>query len=324
MFKKLITIAGLVAGISYLYTRLIDKRSYKSFIFELIIRSRGMKKPYLSVENAKKAVNEMKHKTEGDFAGTDYKFKNSVQLVKIQNSTTYIVNDQANPQQPVVMYVHGGAWFKDPFKAHFDYIDTLAAELDAKIIMPIYPKTPHATYKETFELLEEIYEKILMDAESPHQIIIMGDSAGGQISLSFAQHIKKLGLEQPGNIILISPILDATISNPDAPAYEKRDPMLAIEGSRYIIKLWSDDIPLDDWRVSPMFGDLDGLGHITISIGTKEALYPDAVKFSHMLKSKNISHDFLPGYNLYHVHTILPIPERKQFLTKIKQIINKK
>ena len=137
----------------------------------------------------------------------------------------------------------------------------------------------------TFDLLEEIYKKILSDVDSPEQIIIMGDSAGGQISLSFAQYLKKLDLNQPSHIILSSPVLDATISNPDTAVYEKSDPMLAIPGSKYIIKLWSDELPLDDWRVSPMHGDLNGLGHIIMSIGTKEVLYPDAVKFSKMLEA---------------------------------------
>lgn len=282
-----------------------------------------MKKPYLSEDNAKTAVDEMKGITAGEYSDTDYKFKNSVYTEKIQTSTTYIINDKKRSEQRVVLYIHGGAWFKDPFKIHFDFIDTLATELDAKVIMPVYPKTPHATYKETFDLLEEIYKKILSDVDSPEQIIIMGDSAGGQISLSFAQYLKKLDLSQPSHIILSSPVLDATISNPDTAVYEKSDPMLAIPGSKYIIKLWSDELPLDDWRVSPMHGDLNGLGHIIISIGTKEVLYPDAVKFSKMLEAKNIPHHFFPGHNLYHVHTIMPIPERAEFLTRIKKIINK-
>ncbi len=69
-----------------------------------------------------------------------------------------------------------------------------------------------------------------------------------------------------------------------------------------------------------MFGDLE-LGHITLIIGTKETLYPDALKLSNMLNKQNISHDFLPGYNLFHIYPIFPIPERAQVITKLKQII---
>lgn len=324
LLKKIILFFSVSTLTLYSYMRFKEKRSFKSFLYELVIRKMKMKEPYLSEANAKNAVNKTKHTTAGEFKGTDYKFTNSVHIKTVQNSKVYIVNAQPNPQQKVILYVHGGAWFKDPFKTHFEFVDTLATELDAKVIMPIYPKTPHATYQETLNLLEEIYKKMILNDDNTHQLIIMGDSAGGQISLSFAQYIKKLGLTQPSHIILISPILDATLSNPEAYVYEKKDPMLATAGSKYIINLWAGDNPLTDWRLSPMFGDLEGLGHITVSIGTKEALYPDALKFSNMLNSKNIAHDFLPGFNLYHVHTILDIPERKQFLNNVKQIIKNK
>ncbi|MBE6180736.1 MAG: alpha/beta hydrolase, partial [Staphylococcus xylosus] len=44
---------------------------------------------------------------------------------------------------------------------------------------------------------------------------------------------------------------------------------------------------------------------------------------SNMLNKQNISHDFLPGYNLFHIYPVFPIPERAQVITKIKQIIKK-
>ena len=62
--------------------------------------------------------------------------------------------------------------------------------------------------------------------------------------------------------------------------------MLGIEGSKYLATLWAGDTPLEDYRISPMNGDIEGLGHITIVIGTKETLYPDALKLSHMLNEK--------------------------------------
>ena len=43
----------------------------------------------------------------------------------------------------------------------------------------------------------------------------MGDSAGGQIALSFAQSLNDKSLPQPGHIVLLSPVLDATFSNPE-------------------------------------------------------------------------------------------------------------
>ena len=88
------------------------------------------------------------------------------------------MNDQRNHQQKVVLYIHGGAWFQDPLDNHFNFIDELAGQLDAKVIMPIYPKVPHRDYRTTFELLKLIYDKQVAKVESSEQLIVMGDSAG--------------------------------------------------------------------------------------------------------------------------------------------------
>ena len=56
--------------------------------------------------------------------------------------------------------------------------------------------------------------------------------------MSFAEYLKaETTLPQPGHIVMLSPVLDGTLSNPDAKTYERIDPMLGIEGSKYFIKL---------------------------------------------------------------------------------------
>ena len=58
--------------------------------------------------------------------------------------------------------------------------------------MPIYPKVPHRDYRTTFELLNKLYPHLLNKVDDPNQMTIMGDSAGGQIALAFAQKLKKI------------------------------------------------------------------------------------------------------------------------------------
>ena len=37
--------------------------------------------------------------------------------------------------------------------------------------------------------------------------------------------------------------------------------MLGIEGSKYLVNLWAGDAPLDHYKLSPMYGDLEDLGY---------------------------------------------------------------
>ena len=38
----------------------------------------------------------------------------------------------------------------------------------------------------------------------------------------------------------------------------------------YLAEQWAGDTSLDDYKVSPINGDLDGLGRITLTVGTKK------------------------------------------------------
>ena len=74
--------------------------------------------------------------------------------------------------------------------SHFEYIDLMADTLDAKVVMPIYPKV-HRDYRTTFELLNKLYPHLLNKVDDPNQMTIMGDSAGGQIALALLRNLKR-------------------------------------------------------------------------------------------------------------------------------------
>ena len=55
----------------------------------------------------------------------------------------------------------------------------------------------------------------------------------------------------------------------EIPDYLKKDPMVGVNGSVFLAEQWAGDTPLDNFKVSPINGDLDGLGRITLTVGTK-------------------------------------------------------
>jgi len=64
--------------------------------------------------------------------------------------------------------------------------------------------------------------------------------------------------------------------------------------------------------LSPIYGELEGLAEITLFIGTRELILPDARRFHRIAKEQNIKinyHEY-PGMN--HVFPVYPIPEAKE------------
>ncbi|HHR7288364.1 TPA: alpha/beta hydrolase fold domain-containing protein [Staphylococcus aureus] len=320
MRKKWSTLAFGFLVAAYAHIRIKEKRSVKSYMLEQGIRLSRAKRRFMYKEEAMKALEKMAPQTAGEYEGTNYQFKMPVKVDKHFGSTVYTVNDKQDKHQRVVLYAHGGAWFQDPLKIHFEFIDELAETLNAKVIMPVYPKIPHQDYQATYVLFEKLYHDLLNQVADSKQIVVMGDSAGGQIALSFAQLLKEKHIVQPGHIVLISPVLDATMQHPEIPAYLKKDPMVGVDGSVFLAEQWAGDTPLDNYKVSPINGDL--VGRITLTVGTKEVLYPDALNLSQLLSAKGIEHDFIPGYYQFHIYPVFPIPERRRFLYQVKNIIN--
>ena len=210
--------------------------------------------------------------------GDDVHFISEVKERTFEGMQVFTLNDQSSPKQKVILYVHGGAWTNQPLNLHWWFMDKMAQSLHAKVVAPIYPKVPHYNYKDTYPKILNLYKEMLETVESPNQLTIMGDSAGGNIALGLAHLLKMEQLAQPKDIILLSACVDMSLSNPLIPEYAEKDPMLAREGMEVISSIWAADKHLTDPLISPIYGDFKGLGKITHFIGTHEALYPDAIK----------------------------------------------
>lgn len=325
MWKKLAYSIGIAAGATvtatYLYTKLIEKRSYKSFLKETINHASRGKQYLIKPQKIEKMLKMAQNDNSKPFKSTNYTFNHRIDIREYYGTHIYDVNHQSNPSQQKILYIHGGSWVAGPFKEHYKMIDQLATDYDAEVIMPVYPKVPQSGKRATFDLLTHIYRNLLDSVSKSEQIIIIGDSAGGNITLSFAQYLNEIGLPQPEHVIALSPIVDTTFTNPKISDFEKVDSMLGKEGLKTFAKIWAESDTLENYKVSPINGEFKDLGHITLSVGTHELLYPDVIQLSRKLNSEGISHNLLIGKHMLHDYAIQNIPEAKQFRDNLKSII---
>lgn len=245
--------------------------------------------------------------------------KSKVTETSIDGMQVFVWNDTGDKNQPVILYTHGGAYISQPVKYHFKAVDNIANDLTAKVVFPIYPKTPKYTYQETYAKLDKLYRELLK-THSPNNIHFMGDSAGGGLALGMALYAKDNNLPQPKNIVLLSPWLDINTNNPDIVNYENNDPRLSAWGLNQLGKLWAKGDTNNPY-VSPLFGDLTGLGKISIFVGTHEIFLPDNEKLHTLLTQKGIAHNYTAVAKMNHVYAILPIKEAKQAQRQIVEIL---
>lgn len=233
----------------------------------------------------------------------------------------YLGEDRGGDQD-LIFYLHGGGYISGPIPDYFKALEYLIKRLGVRAILPIYPKASLYNYKDAYKEIFNFYKELLDEGLSSDKIYLMGDSAGGGLALGFAMYLRDQGFDQPKHTIMYSPWLDLNTDNPDIKDYEDLDPMLAPWGSRKIGRLWAgSDEDMKNPYASPIFGDFEGLGRLSLFVGTKEIFYPDCLRLHKILDEKNIDHDFEVGKGLPHIYPIFPAVEGYEALDKVCQII---
>jgi len=212
----------------------------------------------------------------------------------------YTISPKTMTAERYILYVHGGAYVRNMVKQHWALIGELVRKTGYSIVMPDYPLAPANTVETTFPMIEHVYKKLLTKTKSSN-IVLMGDSAGGGFLLSLAQQLKKDKIAQPQQIILLSPWLDVTMTNPEVIKLESLDPMLDVEGSQMAGAAYAGKLDTKNPLVSPIYGNLDGLAKISLFTGGKEMLVADARKFKAMMEAEGIAMNYYEYPKLFHV-----------------------
>lgn len=87
-------------------------------------------------------------------------------------------------------------------------------------------------------------------------------------------------------------------------------------------KSWAGDLDPKDYKVSPLFGEVDKLPKTTLFTGTHEIIYPDIVEFYNKLKDNGVDAELNVGEEMTHVYPVYPlVPESKEAFQHIVEII---
>ena len=139
--------------------------------------------------------------------------------------------------------------------------------------------------------------------------MLAGDSAGGGLALGLAQDLLADGAPLPERLVLLSPWLDLTLSNPAIPEYERRDPWLAKAGLVEAGLVWAGGDDPTAPRLSPRNGALTGLPRVALFVGTREIAYPDVADLGRSAAEAGVEVDLTVAEGAVHVYPLVPAPE---------------
>lgn len=175
-----------------------------------------------------------------------------------------------------VAYLHGGAYVLEASGTQWSLARFLARSVPARVHVVLYPLAPASTAAATVPAVADVLDAL----GTPGALSVVGESAGGGLAVAATAELVRTHRRVPHQLVLLSPWLDASLTNGDIAAVERRDPLFTRRALGHAGRLYAGELGADHPMVSPMRGSLDGLPPITIFAGTRDILWPDARDFA--------------------------------------------
>ena len=248
-----------------------------------------------------------------------------IEVTSVSGWPVYTVTPRGGAVPRRAVYLHGGAYVFEITMQHWQLVAHLAVRTGTRFTVPIYPLAPAATASTIVPIVANLAATLIAEVGAD-RVTIMGDSAGGGMALAVAMQLRDRGRERSADAaqpdaaqlaaaqprtILISPWLDISGTDPQLAVIAPRDPWLAVPGSHAAGAVYRGELGEDDPMVSPINGDLEGLGRITMFSGTRDILNADAARLVARARTENIPLDYHEAPEMIHVWPLLPIPEAR-------------
>jgi acetyl esterase/lipase len=181
----------------------------------------------------------------------------------------------SDPSGKEVVGVHGGGVIQPVIFNWLEYA-TIARDTGATVIVPIYPLVGRGGTAATIVPAIADLISAQIDQHGAGNVSVFGDSAGGEMLLSAMEEIVRRGDPVPSHMVLSSPVVDGSFTNPAIPLVD--DPVFrgpALSDLHRISQRYADGLDPADSLVSPLYGSLAGLPPTTVYAGSNEIVAPD-------------------------------------------------
>ena len=224
----------------------------------------------------------------------------------------------------VVFYCHGGGYTCGSLK----YARVIASKLAVHTGIPVmsfeYSLAPEHPYPAALEDALVIWNYIMQLGFGAREVIVVGDSAGGNLALELILKLKSQKRILPKGLVLMSPWTDMTMSGETYETCKDIDPLLTkeyIQTCRYSfvglnekyneeetkIKIDEADLDYANPDFSPLFADLEGFPPTLIQVGSNEILKSDSIRLYEKLLSLGVQAVLEEYDDAWHVFQMMPL-----------------
>ena len=238
--------------------------------------------------------------------------------------TVLEISSKNNRRDVTVLYLHGGGYsFYPRSYAHFLALIALAA--NARMLALDYRLSPEHRFPAQLEDALTAYRWLLESGCSPEKLVVMGDSAGGNLALALLLAARESRIAMPALAIAMSPPTDFETEYPSLSTNKEFD-WISLEMLEGWCGWFCDPAQRKDPLISPLWADLRGLPPIYIQAGRCEILYDGIRAFADRAREQGAEVTLESWEDMNHVFQMLgtEAPQSAEALRRIGEVIGRR
>jgi monoterpene epsilon-lactone hydrolase len=183
---------------------------------------------------------------------------------------------QGSSMESVLLYLHGGGFVYGLTPQHLHMVAYLARKMGIRSLMVDYRLAPEYPFPAALDDCVTAYRWLLRQGISANNLVVAGDSAGGNLTITSMMKLRDIGDPLPAALACLSPVGDLTVKG-NLPAAFK-DPVIPLKAARYYNESYVGQVNPHDPLISPVYGNWHGLPSMLVHAGEDESLRSNCVK----------------------------------------------
>lgn len=240
----------------------------------------------------------------------------------------------------IILYCHGGGYTCGSIK----YARIIASKLSLNAGMAVmsfeYRLAPENPYPAALDDALTMWNYLMHMGYGAREIVLVGDSAGGNLALELALKLKSQGRMLPKGIVLMSPWTDMTMTGDSYKTCKDVDPILTkeyIQTARYSFvglndkfnddeikdfKIEDSDFNYADPKYSPVFAEFEEFPPFLIQVGSNEILKSDSYNLYEKLIRDSVTVTLEEYEDAWHVFQMMPFKKALRAMDSISKFID--
>ena len=265
-----------------------------------------------------------KHRHSQDQVGALFGNAKDIQIREFQikdREAEWVSVTRAHMKKYVILYCHGGG-YSTGSRLYARTLTTKLAETTSMDVLAFdYRLAPEHPYPAACEEAMKAWDYLMLLGYGARDVIVAGDSAGGNLALSLVLKLKEEQRLLPRGLVLLSPWTDLTASGKTHTTRALVDPVLDADYLRKMTENYAAGRELTDPFISPLFGDFEGFPPTYIQVGDNEMLLSDSTMLHKKLVAANVSAKIDVFKGMWHVFQMSPFKTAGEAMEKNAEFI---